>query len=284
VHRCILSFTAFILACGGVAPMIVTTVPPSAPRIRASGALSVQGQGVLVVSPGPLLRASIVVGPDGAAGAIDTGGYDVATSALESALLRVGAQPVSQAAIAQMLMDAQVRTAIGASQGDGAIVEQAIVLGRATTAPLVLVIRSLQYGYAQDPIAQLGSVAGGCREWRVRPAEVAIDVALLRVADAAVLWTGQATVRATDLLPEPMTLAAGPGHTIYNRDYGDIRVVTTGDSGNACEGSDIPGYTCWEVLNNDCGAGEGQGARPISPPALEALVGRAVTELVGNGA
>jgi hypothetical protein len=160
------------------------------------------------------------------------------------------------------------------------LVQQSIALGRATSAPLVLVIRSVYLGYAQDPSARLASLAPGCREWRVRAAELGIDAALVRVEDASVVWTGRALVRATDLLSEPVTLAAGPGHTSYERDYGPIRVVATGDTRSVCEGSDIPGYTCWEVESNDCSAGDGPGARPISEEAVQTLVSRAIAELL----
>jgi hypothetical protein len=263
-------------------------VLPSTPSVQASGALAVEGQPVLIVSADSLAQAAaveVVTGPGGAAmvQAVDTSASDLVVGALEGALLRAGAQPVSQAALAQALLDARVRTTMQAmgTQGEAVMVQQSLVLGRATAAPLVLVVRSVQIGYAQDPVASLGSEASGCNEWRVRAAEVGLDATLVRVEDSAVLWTGRATVRATDLLSEPVTLAAGPGHTLYERDYGPIRVVATGDSRSVCEGSDIPGYTCWEVGTNDCNAGEGQGARPISGPALEILVDRAVAELVG---
>ena len=280
-----------LAACGSAPPLVLTTVQPSLPAIQASGPFAAGGQAVLVVSAASIAQAAgapeLMVGPDGVAmvGAPPSDEYDLVVSSFESALLRLGAQPVSQAALAQALLDAQLRTtmqSVAAAPGEGAMVQLSLVLGRAIEAPLVLVVRSVQIGYAQDPVARLGSEASGCREWRVRAAEVGIDAVLVRVADSAVVWTGRATVRATDLLPEPVTLAAGPGHTLYERDYGPIRVVATGDSRSACEGSDMPGYTCWEVGTNDCNAGEGQGARPISPPALQTLVDRAVYELTAT--
>lgn len=283
------AFAAALSACGAAPPLVLTTVQPSVPSVQVSGTLAVREQSVLVVSAASLAQlsaaAEVVPGPAPAVAvhaAVDTGGYEVVTSAFESALLRAGAQPVSQAALARVLLDAEVRATVQSmpAQGEAAVVEQSIVLGRATSAPLVLAIRAVQIGYSADPVARLGSEASHCREWRVRAAEVGIDAVLVRVADSAVVWTGRATVRATDLLPETATLAAGPGHTMYERDYGPIRVVATGDSRNVCEGSDMPGYTCWEVEENDCSLGEGVGARPISATAVETLVDRAVAELL----
>lgn len=277
-------------ACGAAPPLVITTVDPSAPSVQASGTLAVRERSVLVVSAASMAQlaaaAEVVPGPTPAIAMQATvdGGYDVVTSAVESALLRAGAQPVSQAALAQALLNAEVQASVRGTptQGETALVQQSIVLGRATSAPLVLAIRSMAVGYSADPIARLGSMASHCREWRVRAAEVGVDLVLVRVEDSAVVWTGRATVRTTDLLPESVTLAAGPGHTDYERDYGAIRVVATGDSRNVCEGSDIPGFTCWEVEDNDCSAGEGVGARPIAATAVEALVERAIAELFAD--
>lgn len=268
-----LAIALSICGCGGPLPLMVTTVHPTAPAVEAEGTLDVRGQSVLVVSAPALLSLTAPV-------AVDTAGYDVVAGAFETALLRAGAQPVSQGALANVLANAELRAQLGSMTGEGALVEMSIVLGRATSAPLVLVIRQVGLSYAPDPIARLASAGSSCREWRVRAAEVGVDAVLVRVEDANVLWTGRTTVRTTDLLPEPATLAAGPGFEQYDRDYGPIRVMATGDTRNVCEGSDIPGYTCWEVETFDCGAGEGQGARPISDFAVQTLVERAVAELV----
>jgi hypothetical protein len=139
-------------------------------------------------------------------GVAQTADYNAAVSMVESRLLALGFQPVSQAMIAA------AADRKGKDLAAKSLMQQALIVGADAKATHALLLRSIRIGYADRPERNLTLDHPDCRGSVIWLAlKVEIDAVLVRVDDGRVAWTGKIDLLFSDLLKKPLGLSLEPG-------------------------------------------------------------------------
>lgn len=174
--------------------------------------------------------------------------YSIVAAAFERHLLDSGLQPIAEDTLTSALADPAVSARfemLAAQQGGATLLQLAMEVGPRIDASLALLVRSSTVGYTDRPIVYFGGPAL-CDPLRIQPLEVLVDVALVSTATGDILWSGELTLRASDLLPEPVTFPRGPYRAQYSRQYTNNFIIYGQDDGTRCGTTSIGGFFCME--------------------------------------
>jgi hypothetical protein len=260
------------------------------PRVTSTP-FELAGGRVFVVTPADLASVEPSLASDphkidpGVAAAMDAGRtviseYATVATAFERRLLDAGFQPIHKDMIARALSVPEVAVRLQArvaQQGSVSLAELAMEAGPRVDAPYALLVRSSRLGYADHPTAFFPGPAL-CDPLRIQPLEVLVDVALVRTETGDILWSGEQTLRASDLLPEPITFPRGPNRGPYTREYAPNFVIYGQDDGERCGTTSIGGLFCMEWGSTSGGCQHG--VAPAFPEMNAYMIDETVHRLV----
>ncbi|MCB9660161.1 MAG: hypothetical protein H6726_21130 [Sandaracinaceae bacterium] len=265
---CILAMT--LAGTSGCTPMTTVTAvgyptPSAAPRVTNSPFAIGNGR-VFVVTPAylqvvaPTLADQADKIDEGYAEAVDSGRavipeYATVASAFERHLLDAGLQPIAEDTLTSALSDEAVSArfdALAREQGAVTLLQLAMEVGPRIDASLALLVRSSRLGYTDRPIVYFPGPAR-CEPLRIQPLEALLDVALVATDTGDILWSGEMTLRASDLLPEPVTFPRGPHRAQFTHQYSPTFIIYGQDDGTRCGTTSIGGFFCMEWGANSGG-------------------------------
>ena len=205
--------------------------------------------------------------------------YSTVAAAFERHLLDAGLQPIAEDTLTSALSQPEVSArfeALAAQQGGATLLQLAMEVGPRIDASLALLVRSSTVGYTDRPVAYFPGPAM-CEPLRIQPLEVLLDVALVSTATGDILWAGELTLRASDLLPEPVTFPRGPYRAQYSRQYSSNFIIYGQDDGTRCGTTSIGGFFCmeWGATSGGC-----LSVMPEFPEANAFMIDETVRRLV----
>ena len=130
-------------------------------------------------------------------------------------------------------------------RGGATLLQLAMEVGPRIDASRAVIVRSSRLGYTDRPVVFFPGPER-CQPLRIQPLEALVDVALVSTQSGDILWSGEMTLRASDLLPEPVTFPRGPERAQYSRQYGPNFTVYGQDDGTRCGTTSIGGFFCME--------------------------------------
>lgn len=289
------SLVVFAAVAAGCAPpmsnMLVVGYPTAPAAARVTNAPFPVGNGrVFVLTPAylevvaPSLAGQSDKTDENLAQALDAGlavvpEYSTVASAFERHLLDAGLRPIAEDTLTSALAQPEVSArfdALVAEQGNATLLQLAMEVGPRIDASLALLVRSSQLGYTDRPVAFFPGPER-CEPLRIQPLEVLVDVALVSTSTGDILWSGEQTLRASDLLPEPVTFPRGPYRAQYSHQYSSNFIIYGQDDGTRCGTTSIGGFFCmeWGPTSGGC-----HSVTPEYPEANAYMIDETVRRLV----
>ncbi len=201
--------------------------------------------------------------------------FSLVTAAVERRMISSGWTTISQASLASAATNHEDRVRTFGVAGVRTLLEQALAIGGFTGAETIFLVRAVRLEYA-GAIAELGRP--GCQTIRYYPLEGVMDATLVRVADGEVLWTGRASVRATDLLREPVSLYLGSdveSHLDFDTPF-EPHLATISDG---CEATTLLSAFCINARGDDACRSQEPTSWRVESLVLDELVRRLVDDM-----